>query len=103
MPAVGIQQQHLQRIAQIMMVHLVGADAMELDARIGRDQKIKHVAQRPGAGVRSGQRGSRYLNAAAKRFTNESAGSRLECQQFDNFAAERDMARVPYRLAQDEP
>jgi hypothetical protein len=71
---VGVKEQDLQGVAQIVMIHLLRAQAMQADRGLGSNQKVEDAAQRPAAIVAGWQRGGRNLKHALVGFTREATG-----------------------------
>jgi len=79
---VRIEQQDFQRIAQVMVIHLVGANPMQADSRVRRDQEIQDAPQRPAARITGRQRAGRNGELTSIAFAHEAAGGvRLEAEQ----------------------
>jgi hypothetical protein len=103
--AVHIQQEHFEPIAQVMVIHLIRANAMESHGRFGRHQKIKHVAKRPAPFIAWRQHRLRQLPIATIWLAHETAsrGPR-QLEQLPNFSGRwfhRNFSRSVNRLARD--
>jgi hypothetical protein len=84
-PAVGVQQEQFQGIAEIIMVKLVVSNPVEAYGRVGRDKEIKRGTQRPASFERRRQCAGRQRLLGYECHAHEAACRvRLEIQQFDN-------------------
>src|SRR5215831_11862795 len=79
-----------------MVVHLVGADAVQADTRLRGDQKVKDPPERPAALIVSEQGPGWDLQDADVRFAHEPARPlRFEAQQLDNPSRRRLHRAIP--------
>jgi hypothetical protein len=84
--AVGVEHQHLQGIAHVVMVELIGAYPVHDDLGVGGDEEVQGGAVRTITLVGFGQRLGGYLQRAPVGLGDEAAGGvGLEAQQGLNF------------------
>jgi len=82
---VGVQGQHLERIAQVAVVQLIVADAVQPHRPLGRHQEVQRAADRPPVSKRCAQAASHDSVDAAVRLGNEPARCvRREMEEFDD-------------------
>ena len=77
--ALAAQQQHLDRVAQVIVIELVVADAMQPHRRLRRHHEVQRRAQRAAVGERRRQSAGRNRLRRAIGLAHEAAGGvRLE-------------------------